>query len=108
MKANETFSLVLVTAPDVKVARRIAKAVLQGRLVACANLVPRIESHYWWQGKVESGHEVLLLLKTRTAKLKQLERLVLAKHPYDTPEFVALPISRINKRYAAWLRASVE
>jgi len=107
MKGHDRFSLVLVTAPDLKVARRLADAALQARLIACANLIPRIESHYWWQGKVESGNEVLLLLKTTTARLKPLERLVLAKHSYDTPEFIALPISRINKRYAAWLRASL-
>ena len=107
MKAKEAFSLVLVTAPDRKVARRIANAALRARLIACANLLPRIESHYWWQGKIETGDEVLLLLKTKTAKLKQLERLVLANHPYDTPEFIALPISRVNQRYAAWLRASL-
>jgi len=108
MKANQTFSLVLVTAPDLKAARQIADAALKARLIACANLIPKIESHYWWQGKIETGNEVLLLLKTKTAKLKQLERLVLAKHSYDTPEFIALPISRINKKYAAWLCSSVD
>lgn len=104
MKGNEKFVLVLVTAPDLKVARRIARAALNARLIACANLIPKVESRYWWRGKVESGSEVLLLLKTKATTLKSLERLVLARHPYDTPEFIALPINQINKRYAAWLR----
>ena len=80
---------------------------MEARLIACANLVPRIESHYWWQGKIESGTEVLLLLKTTSDRLTALERLIVAKHPYDTPEFMVMPISRGNKRYLGWLGKTV-
>ena len=100
------FAVVLVTAPNLKTARALAKAALQARLIACANLVPKIESHYWWQGKIESGTEVLLVLKTQKSKLAALEKLILAKHPYDTPEFVVLPLSAGNKKYLDWLTAS--
>ena len=55
MKSADRFALVLVTAPDLKAARRLAQAALKSRLAACANLIPRIESHYWWQGKLERG-----------------------------------------------------
>jgi periplasmic divalent cation tolerance protein len=106
MKSAEKFSIVLVTAPDLKTARALAQAALQARLIACANLVPRIESHYWWQEKIESGAEVLLVLKTQKSKLAALEKLVLAKHPYDTPEFIVLPLSAGNKQYLDWLAAS--
>ncbi len=99
--------MVLVTAPDLKTGRKLARAALAERLIACANLVPRVESHYWWQGKVESGAEVLLVLKTTAASLPRLERLILAQHPYDTPEFLVLPVSRGNRRYLAWLQESV-
>ena len=51
MKTSKSFRLVLVTAPDLKTARALAKAALVKRLIACANLIPRIESHYWWQEK---------------------------------------------------------
>jgi periplasmic divalent cation tolerance protein len=105
MKSASAFALVLVTAPDLKTARRLAQAALQAKLVACANLVPRIESHYWWQGKIESGAEVLLILKTQKSRLAALEKLVLAKHPYDTPEFVVLAVSGGNQKYLAWLAA---
>jgi periplasmic divalent cation tolerance protein len=108
MKRNDDFALVLVTAPDMKVARGLARAALQARLIACANLIPKLESHYWWRAKIESGDEVLLLLKTSRAKLAQLEKLLLSKHPYDTPEFVVLPISRTSRRYADWLRSSLK
>lgn len=101
-------SLVLVTAPDLKTARVLAKAALQKRLVACANLIPKLESHYWWQGKIESGSEVLILLKTTNSKLTALEKLILANHPYDTPEFIVIPITSGNKRYLSWLANSVK
>jgi periplasmic divalent cation tolerance protein len=108
MKLTGRFAVVLVTAPDVKTARTLARAALEARLIACANLIPRIESHYWWRGRIEAGAEVLLAMKTTTARLTALEKLILAKHPYDTPEFVVLPISRGNKRYLDWVEASVK
>src|SRR3984885_7064721 len=103
MKAAAGFAIVLVTAPDLKTARALARAALQARLIACANLVPKIESHYWWQGKIESGAEVLLILKTQKSKLAALERLIIARHPYNTPEFLVLPLSAGNKKYLDWL-----
>ena len=63
MKTAKAFCMVLVTAPDRKTARVLARAALSARLIACANLISRIESHYWWRGKIESGDEVLLILK---------------------------------------------
>jgi len=106
MKTTINFAIVLVTAPDLKTARALAKAALSARLTACANLVPKIESHYWWQGKIESGAEVLLLFKTQKSKLAALEKLVMAKHPYDTPEFVVVPLTAGNQKYLNWLAAS--
>ncbi len=100
--------MVLVTAPDLKTARKLARAALEARLIACANLIPKIESHYWWQGKIESGAEVLMVLKTSTTRLPALEKLIVAQHPYDTPEFLVLPISRGNKRYLDWVAESVK
>ena len=108
MKPTGKYAVVLVTAPDMKIARRLARAALAARLIACANLLPRIESHYWWQGKIENGAEVLLVLKTSTARLAALEKLIVAEHPYDTPEFLVLPISRGTKRYLDWVDQSVE
>jgi periplasmic divalent cation tolerance protein len=107
MKATTKFSLVLVTAPNLKTARALAKVALAARLIACANLVPKIESHYWWQGKIESSAEVLLIMKTAKTKLSALEQLILAQHPYDTPEFVTLPLGTGNEKYLAWLAESV-
>jgi periplasmic divalent cation tolerance protein len=98
--------IVLVTAPDLKTARRLARAALAARLIACANLVPKIESHYRWQGKLERSAEVLLIMKTTKARLAGLEKLVVVKHPYDTPEFVVLDVTSGVKKYLDWLRES--
>jgi periplasmic divalent cation tolerance protein len=106
VKSAAKFTVVLVTSPDLKTARMIARTALKARLIACANLVPKIESHYRWQGKIESGAEVLLVLKTHKSKLAALEKLVLAKHPYDTPEFLVLPLNAGNKKYLDWLSTS--
>jgi periplasmic divalent cation tolerance protein len=106
MAAN-SYSIVLVTTPNLKTARQLATAALTKRLIACANLIPKVESHYWWQAKIETGSEVLMLLKTARSKVGALEKLILAEHPYDTPEVVVLSISRGNKRYLEWLANSV-
>ena len=100
--------VVLVTAPNIEVARKLAQDALHARLVACANIVPKIESHYWWKDKLESGAEVLIVFKTTRLKLAPFEKFVLANHPYDTPEFIVLPIDAGNERYFDWISASVK
>jgi len=107
MKRAGDYRVVFVTAPDLKTGRRLAQAVLQGRLAACVNLIPKVESHYWWLGKLERGWEVLLVLKTTKARLPALERCILAHHPYDTPEFLALPLHVGTGKYLDWITASV-
>jgi periplasmic divalent cation tolerance protein len=102
------FHIVLVTAPDLKTARRLARAALDARLVACANLIPRIESHYRWQGKIEHSAEVLLVLKTTKTRLAKLEKLIVSIHPYDTPEFLVLPLRSGNRQYLDWLGAACD
>ena len=106
MKPAAKFVIVLVTAPNLKTARTLARAALKAKLIACANLVPQIESHYQWQGKIESGMEILMILKTRKARVAALEKLILARHPYETPEFIVLPLSSGNKKYLGWLDSS--
>jgi periplasmic divalent cation tolerance protein len=107
VKPARNYAVVLVTSPDLKTARGLARGALKARLIACANLVPRIESHYTWQGKIESSAEVLLVLKTSKSRLQALEQFILKEHPYDTPEVLSLPIGSGNARYLDWLASSV-
>jgi len=95
--------VVMVTAPEIKAARRLARLALEAKLAACVNLIPGVESHYWWEGKIDSGREILMVLKTSIGKVKALEKLILAKHPYDTPEFVVLEITGGSRRYLDWI-----
>ncbi len=103
MKKAGNFRVVLVTAPNLKVARQLARRALALRAAACASMIPRIESHYWWKGKLEKSGEVLIVFKTRARQLGKLEKVVLENHPYDTPEFVALELRGGNARYLDWL-----
>ena len=79
--APENFAVILVTAPDIDLARRLAKAVLEAKLIACANIVPSVESHYWWDGKLESSDEALIVFKTRKEHVPKLERFIRELHP---------------------------
>jgi periplasmic divalent cation tolerance protein len=98
---------VFVTAPDLDTARKIAQAALQARAAACANLVPQIESHYWWEGKIETSAEVLIIFKTKLVLRAALEQIVRANHPYKVPEFVAFNIDAASGDYFDWVSASV-
>src|SRR4051812_22337292 len=73
---NASLHIILVTAPNVEVGRKLAAAILQSRVAACVNIVPGLESHYWWEGKIDQSNEVLLLIKTTKTKLKALEKVV--------------------------------
>ena len=64
MKKSTDYGVVLVTAPDLKTARALARRALEAKAAACANLVSRVESHYWWRGKLETSREVLIVMKT--------------------------------------------
>ncbi len=108
MKNATQFAIVFVTAPSLKVARKLARAALGARLAACANLAPGLESHYWWRGKMERSAEVLMIFKTTRHRLPALEKLVLEQHPYDTPEFVVLPLNAGTERYLAWVQEAVK
>lgn len=101
--------VVLVTCPSLALARKIARAVVQKRLAACVNVVHSpVESFYTWKAKLESAREYLLLIKTNTARLPQLESEVKRLHTYEVPELVVLDITGGSPEYLAWLADSVD
>ena len=99
----ETIRVVLVTAPDLAAARTLARRMVEGRMAACVNLLPAVESVYRWQGALESANEVLLVIKTSAERLAELEGFVAREHPYEVPEFVVLDPSHVGANYLAWL-----
>ncbi len=99
--------LVLVTAPDIDNARKLSKLVLENRLAACVNIIPGIESHYRWEGKVESSTEYLLLIKSSAEQFSHLEKLISSQHPYACPEIIALTSAEILSQYRVWWEDSI-
>jgi periplasmic divalent cation tolerance protein len=95
--------LVYCTCPDHDTALRIAKALVDQQLAACVNLVPGLTSVYRWQGQREMAQEVLLLIKTRQAVYPELEAALLALHPYELPEIIAVPIEAGLPAYLSWI-----
>jgi periplasmic divalent cation tolerance protein len=93
-----------ITAPDLETANRVARALVEERLVACVNLVPGVRSIYRWEGAVEEDAEVLLVVKTRADRTGDLVDRVVELHPYDLPEVVMLPAVGGNSGYLDWVR----
>lgn len=95
--------VVLMTAGTRDEADRIAEMLVAARLAACVQILPEIQSVYRWKGEVERANEFLLLAKTTEEKFEDLDRAVRDIHSYETPEIVALPITRASAPYLKWL-----
>jgi periplasmic divalent cation tolerance protein len=102
------FCFVYVTCPNKKTALLLTQLLLQNHLAACVNIVPSVESHYWWTGKIEKSKEVMLIAKTRQSNFTHLVRLVNKAHPYDVPEIVALPVVKGSAPYLNWLKKETQ
>ncbi len=100
--------VVLVTVADEQEGRSIAEVLLNRRKAACVNIVPKVNSIFWWQGKLDSAQESLLIIKTRASLLPEIVRIVRKTHSYDVPEIIALPIVGGNEDYLKWIDNVVE
>lgn len=98
--------IVLTTAGSEDEARRIAKDLVERRLAACVNVIPRMESIYRWQGKVETSAEWLLVIKTRTQVFERVHDAIKELHSYELPECVMLEISDGSREYLKWIEES--
>ena len=102
-----TFIMVMITASSKEEGEVISKALLEERLVACANALP-INSRYWWKGNIEEDDEIMLLCKTREELLDRIISRVRELHSYDVPEIIALPILGGSKDYLDWISNSID
>ena len=100
--------IVLTTAGSEDEARKIARHLVENRQAACVNVIPRIESIYRWQGKVESAAEWLLLIKTTSKKFPAVRDAIAELHSYEVPECVMLPVEDGSAAYLQWLGEAVE
>ncbi len=102
------YIVVLVTAKDKKEAKLIAGALLKDKLAACVNIVDGVSSFFWWDKKIDSAEEILLVIKAKESSFEQIESLVKSLHSYDVPEIIALPIVRGSKEYLDWISESTK
>lgn len=96
--------VVFITASNEEEAAKIARALVEGRLAGCVNIIKGIRSIYIWQGKVEDESEVLMIAKTRRELFEALSRKVKELHSYSVPEIIALPIVEGSADYLNWLK----
>jgi len=100
--------VVLITTATEEEAHSIAELLLKQRKVACVNIVPGVDSLFWWQGKLDSAQESLLIVKTKASALHEIVNLVKQVHSYEIPEIIALPIIGGNEDYLKWLNSEVK
>lgn len=104
MANEDSFIVIMITAPSVEVAQQIAESLLAKHLAACVNLIPRVQSLYRWEGKVQQDEEVLMLVKSRRSLFhSQIVPLVRQIHPYQLPELIVLPIMDGFPPYLDWI-----
>ena len=99
--------LVLVTFPDLGIARQVGTALVEWQLAACVNLLPATESIYRWQGQTEQASETLAIFKTTSHALAEFEAQLTALHPYEVPEIIAIKPEHVATNYARWVGESV-
>lgn len=99
--------VVFITAADKKEAERIAVSLVREKLVACVNILPAIESVFWWDKKVQHSKEVLLVAKSSRKVFPKLARRVKSMHSYEVPEIIAVPIISGYKPYLRWIDDSL-
>ena len=108
MDTIERAVLVYTTYPSVVEAERAGRTLVERRLCACVNILPGMVSLYWWNGAVERGDEVVMIVKTRATLIEAVRAAVKEMHSYTTPAILVLPIETADPDYHAWLMAETE
>jgi periplasmic divalent cation tolerance protein len=104
---EKDYVILLVTAANREEAEKISKALLNEKMIACANIIGPISSLFWWHEKIESAQEYVLLMKSRLDLFDKISEKVKALHSYEVPEIIALPVIRGFNAYLEWLDRSL-
>ena len=99
--------VIFITTSNKKEALKLVDVLIKGKLAACVNIVDKIESYFWWQGKMDKAKEVLLVVKSKKDKFAKIVRAVKGAHSYDCPEIIAIPIISGYKPYLNWINESI-
>lgn len=100
---KSTYLQVFVSCASRAEAKSLVDSLLNDQIIACAQILPKVESFYRWQGQIESAQEVLLVLKTLQKHFKAIEAVVSELHSYETPEIIAVPIVEGSQKYLNWI-----
>jgi len=100
--------VILITTTTEEEAHSIAEPLLNQRKAACVNIMPRVSSLFWWQGKLDSAQESLLIVKATASLLPEIVEIVKKAHSYEVPEIIALPIIGGNEDYLRWIDSEVD
>jgi periplasmic divalent cation tolerance protein len=99
---------VYTTYPSIVEAERAGRALVERRLAACVNILPGMVSLYWWEGKIDRGDEVVMIIKTRAALAEPVREAVKKMHSYTTPAILVVPIESVDADYHAWIVAEAK
>ncbi len=97
-----------ITCKDTAEARKIVQKLLQKKLIACGNIIPAIESHFWWEGKIDTSNEVLLLVKTVEKNVNKVIQETTKLHSYDLPAIEFIQVAKAEDKLANWIKKSTE
>ena len=100
--------VILITTGSEGEGRKIAELLVKEKKAACVNIVPRVDSLFWWEDELDSAQENLLIIKTKATQFSEIVEMVKKVHSYDVPEIIALPIINGNEDYLTWLETSIE
>jgi periplasmic divalent cation tolerance protein len=99
---------VYTTYPSLVEAENAGRAIVERRLAACVNILPGMISHYWWQGALERGEEVVMIIKTRASLAEPVRAAVNEMHSYTTPAILVIPLESVDQAYLGWILAETE
>jgi periplasmic divalent cation tolerance protein len=99
--------IVLTTSPNLKEAESLARKIVEAKLAACVQVLPPMQSFYFWEGKIQTDDEHLLLIKTLPEKYEELEKFIQSNHSYEVPEIVAVKAEKVSENYLNWMLKSL-
>ncbi len=105
---DAAYVVILITAANIAEAQRISRRLLQEKKAACVNIISGVDSLFWWNDKLNSAHESLMVVKTKARLLPEIINLVKREHSYAVPEIIALPVIGGNPDYLGWIDKEVE
>ena len=97
--------LVYTTYPSIVEAEHVGRTLVERRLCACVNIYPGMISYYWWQGAIDRGEEVTMIVKTRAGLAEKVRAAVKEMHSYATPAILVIPLESVDPDYHAWIEA---